>query len=85
VLRRTFGPKRDDVTGVEKNCIMRSFMFVLFAKDNLNNQVKEDEMGGTCSMNGGEVDVGGKAKGKETGAPWSRAQLHRVTYYLYKG
>jgi hypothetical protein len=26
VLRRIFGPKRDEVTGVGKNCIMRSFI-----------------------------------------------------------
>jgi hypothetical protein len=26
VLRRIFGPKRDDVTGFGENCIMRSFI-----------------------------------------------------------
>jgi hypothetical protein len=26
VLRRIFGPKRDEVTGDGENCIMRSFM-----------------------------------------------------------
>jgi len=26
VLRRIFGPKRDEVTGSEENCIMRSLM-----------------------------------------------------------
>jgi hypothetical protein len=26
VLRRIFGPKRDEVTGVGENCIMRSFI-----------------------------------------------------------
>jgi hypothetical protein len=25
VLRRIFGPKRDEVTGVGENCIMRNF------------------------------------------------------------
>jgi hypothetical protein len=30
VLRRIFRPRRDEVT--EENCIMKSFMFVLFAK-----------------------------------------------------
>jgi hypothetical protein len=52
VLRRIFGPKKDAVTGVEKNCITRSFMFC-FTKYNQNNQVKEDEMGKSCSTNGG--------------------------------
>jgi hypothetical protein len=42
---------------------------VLFAKYNQNNEIKEDEVGGTCSPNGGKekcVKVfGGKARGKE--------------------
>jgi hypothetical protein len=33
VLRRIFGPKRDEVTG-EWSCITRSFVIVLFAKYN---------------------------------------------------
>jgi hypothetical protein len=32
VLRRIFGPKRDVTGEWKKNCIMRSFMIVLFAK-----------------------------------------------------
>jgi hypothetical protein len=32
VLRRIFGPMRDDVMG--ENCITRSFVIVLFAKYN---------------------------------------------------
>jgi hypothetical protein len=36
----------------------------------MNNQVKEDEMGGPCSTNGGEEErvwiIGGKAKWKDT-------------------
>jgi hypothetical protein len=36
VLRRIFGPKREESGG---SCIMRSFMIVVFAKYNRNNQV----------------------------------------------
>jgi hypothetical protein len=35
---------------------MRSFITVLFAKYNLKDQVKEDEMDGACSTNGGEEE-----------------------------
>jgi hypothetical protein len=53
VLRGIFGLKRDEVMGV---CITSSFMIcVLFAKYNYNDQVGED-MGGTCSTNGGEEE-----------------------------
>jgi hypothetical protein len=34
---------------VRENCIMRSFI-------TCNLQVKKDEMGGACSMNGGEEE-----------------------------
>jgi hypothetical protein len=34
VLRRIFGPKRYEVAGSWKNCIMRSFIAVLFSKYN---------------------------------------------------
>jgi hypothetical protein len=42
---RIFGPKRDDVTGGCRNCIIRSFIAY-------NNQVNEEEMRRTCSTNG---------------------------------
>jgi hypothetical protein len=44
VLRRIFGPKRDEVTGEWRKL------------HNKNNQVEEDEMGGSCSTNGGEEE-----------------------------
>jgi hypothetical protein len=50
VLRRMFGPSRDEVTGVGENCVMRSFITCNFAKYNLN-KVKEDEMDRACSTN----------------------------------
>jgi hypothetical protein len=34
VLRRIFGPKRDDVKGDGGNCITRSFITYTFAKHN---------------------------------------------------
>jgi hypothetical protein len=39
-----------------ENCITKSFMTVLFAKYNSNNEVEEDEMGGAYSTNGGEEE-----------------------------
>jgi hypothetical protein len=41
VLRRMFGPKRDEVTGAWINCIMRSFVTILFTKYNKNGKVKD--------------------------------------------
>jgi hypothetical protein len=47
VLRRIFGPKRDEVTkGWRK----------LFAKYNYNDQVEESEIGMACSTNGREEE-----------------------------
>jgi hypothetical protein len=41
--------------------------FIYFLRD---NQIEEDEMGGSCTTNGGEEEgvyvIGGKARGKET-------------------
>jgi hypothetical protein len=47
VLRRIFGPKRNEVTGG-----WRKLQLALFAKSNYNDQFKEDEMGRACSTNG---------------------------------
>jgi hypothetical protein len=54
VLRRIFGLKRDEVMEIGENCIMRSFITLLFAKHNCNDQVKEYEKGRAYSMNGGK-------------------------------
>jgi hypothetical protein len=53
VLRRIFGSKRDEVMEIGENCIMR---FILLAKHNENDQVKDDEMGSECSTNSGEEE-----------------------------
>jgi hypothetical protein len=67
VLRRIFGPKRDEVIGGWRNCIMRCF--VELAKYNWNDQVKEDEMSKVYSTHEGEEEriqgFGGKARRKE--------------------
>jgi hypothetical protein len=48
VLTRIFGTKRDVVTGMRENCVMRSF---LTCKYNYDDQVKENEMGRACTTN----------------------------------
>jgi hypothetical protein len=49
MVRRIFGPKRDEVIGGWKNCIMRSFISRTLRQ---NEQVKEDEMGKEYSTDG---------------------------------
>jgi hypothetical protein len=56
VLRRVFGPKRDEVAGEWRNCITRNFVICTFANYNQNGQVEKDEMGRACSTNGGEEE-----------------------------
>jgi len=45
VLRRIFGPKRDEVTREWSNCIMQYYS---------NDQIEKNEMGVACSTYGGE-------------------------------
>jgi hypothetical protein len=50
MLRRIFGPRRDEVTGGWRTLHNEELdNFVLFAKNNQNGQVKEYEMGWPCS------------------------------------
>ena len=60
MLRRMFGPKRDEITGSREKYIMRSLMIctphqILFGLSN-----REELMGGACSTYGrrGEVHAG---------------------------
>jgi hypothetical protein len=56
VLRRIFGPKRDEVTG-EWRKLHKEELRDLYSSPsiyNLNKEVEEDEMSGACSTNGGE-------------------------------
>jgi hypothetical protein len=41
---------------IGENCIMRSFITLLLAKHNQNDQVKEEEMDRECSTNEGDVE-----------------------------
>jgi hypothetical protein len=57
VLRRIFGSKRDGVTGGWRK-LHNEELHNLYsiAKYNWNYKVEEDEVGGTCGMNGGEEE-----------------------------
>jgi hypothetical protein len=54
VLRRIFGPKRDEVTG-EWRKLHNEELCDLYSSPSIikTNQVEEDEIGGPCSTNGG--------------------------------
>jgi hypothetical protein len=52
VLRRIFGPKRDEVTG-EWRKLHNEELHDLYSSPK-NNDGEEDDMGGVCSMNGEE-------------------------------
>ena len=54
VLRRIFGPKRDEVTRNGENYIMRSLMICTPHKYYLSDQIEKNVMGGACSTYGGE-------------------------------
>jgi hypothetical protein len=55
VLRRIFGPKRDEVTG-EWRKLHNEELRGLHSSPSIINQDEEDEMGGSCSTNGGEEE-----------------------------
>jgi hypothetical protein len=55
VLRRIFGPKRDEVTGIGENLIMRSFIVCNAHPLLCGSKIEKNEMGETCSAyDGGE-------------------------------
>jgi hypothetical protein len=54
VLRRIFGPKRDEVTGGWRKLHNEELHgFVLFTRCCLGDESKKDEMGGACGAHGG--------------------------------
>jgi hypothetical protein len=69
VLRRIFGPKRDEVTG-EWTKLQSEELHNLYSSPDIVRQVKANEVGGACSTYvRGEKSVqgfGGKARRKET-------------------
>jgi hypothetical protein len=69
VLRRIFGPKRDEVTK-EWRKLLNEELHNLYSSPDIIRQVKANEVGGACGTHGGgEKSVqgfGGKAGRKET-------------------
>jgi hypothetical protein len=55
VLRRIFGPKRDEETGGWRK-LHNEELHKLYPSPSINHQVKKDEMGGACSKNCGEEE-----------------------------
>ena len=53
VLRRVFGPKRDEVTGNGENYIMSSLGIVLLTQYCAGGKSEKNEMGGACGAYGG--------------------------------
>jgi hypothetical protein len=48
VLKGILGPKREEVTGGWKNCIMRGFNILYFPQNNIR-MIKSKEIGRVCS------------------------------------
>jgi hypothetical protein len=57
MLRRIFGPKRDEVTG-EWRPLHNEERNDLYSSSNIIRVIEMNEMGGACSTYGGEVYVG---------------------------
>ena len=54
VLRRVFGPKRDEVTGNGENYIMRSLVIVVLTQYCAGGKIENNEKGGAYGAYGGE-------------------------------
>jgi hypothetical protein len=69
VLRKVFGPKRDEVTG-EWRKLRNEELHILYSSPNIirHIRIKENNVGGTCGTHGREEECvqgfDGKAKGK---------------------
>ena len=70
VLRRVFGPKRDEVTGNRENYVMRSLVICTPYPILRGGKIEKNEMGGACGAYGGgercAQGSGGETSGKET-------------------
>jgi hypothetical protein len=53
VLRRIFGPKREEVTGEWKR-LHNKELYALYFSPNIIQEIKKTEMGRTCGTYGGE-------------------------------
>jgi len=78
VVRKTIGPKRDEVKGSE-NQTMMSFMIFIIYQHYSGQKIKKNETGGSCSTYGGRGKVhtgfgGGRLEGKihleDLGVDW---------------
>jgi hypothetical protein len=69
VLKRIFGPKRDEVTG-EWRRLHNKELYALYSSPDIIWVIKKNEVGGACSMYGGEQrcmqGFSGETWGKET-------------------
>jgi hypothetical protein len=53
VLRKIFGPQKEELTKYCQKCIMKSSSYLLsLAKYYSNNRIKEDKTSGACGMLG---------------------------------
>jgi hypothetical protein len=55
VLRRTFGPKRDEITG-EWRKLHNDELRDLYSSPSIIEEVQDDEMSSACSMNWGREE-----------------------------
>ena len=64
VLRRIFGPKRDEVTGEWRKLHNEEIKSVLLTQYFSGDKIEKNKMGGACSAYGGEEkriqDLGGE-------------------------
>jgi hypothetical protein len=84
VLRRTFGPKRDEVAGGCRK-LHNEELHNLYSSPNIkNDQVKKDEMGRACSTNGAKrnayrILVGKPEEKRSLGRPRRRKVDNIIT------
>jgi hypothetical protein len=57
VLRRIFGPKRDELKGEWRKLYNEEFNDALLTKYYLSGQIEKKEMGGACSIYGKRKSV----------------------------
>ena len=54
MLRRIFGPKRDEATGGGENCVMSTLIRHIPHQNFLGDQIEMNDMRGACSTHGGK-------------------------------
>jgi hypothetical protein len=66
VLRRIFGPERDEVTGELRELRDEELNDLLLTQYCAGVKIERNEMGVACSTYGGEEKEGKRKKGRET-------------------